>query len=194
MSKVQEASDIRWRDTFETGFMVIRQGMASVAQVFTHRRMGAKYLNGMRFFTAMLLLVFITQGCTSNAEFMVMYWLGYAVIAAWVMQHIDIVRRRRKFDLEHSQYNGWPRLCDSTGWSEDTVKLWLEPFCVAAFGVAVAWLLPMPGVTFALAGACMGMNRMDQLRHERIAAEEMFDAELYGAELAGGFRRLKGVR
>jgi hypothetical protein len=169
-------------------------GCAMVAEVFIRRRFGSRYFHDWRCVIGFLFIVCTASLCQTTRDVYAMWGLVYGYLGLIVFHNLAASSRQAQNIFEHSKYNGWPRLCDLTGWSEPFCKKWAEVFATILGGVCLLPLAPPLAITFMIAGFCLATTHSLIERHELVEAQRMADAELHLQAVMERFGRVKGAR
>lgn len=169
----------------------ISQYLATSVEVFLHRRFGERYigLQAAAVLPAMLVYSLFWQG--HNTAPLMMFVAAYMVMVAGV--RVDIARRRRSGDVEHSYYNGFPeilRLPLLRRWlSERAAKRVVEPLLVGGIGVLMLPTSEPLGLYLMIAGCALRvtLKMADAVQKARLI--NMRDAYFDQMNLAEQFRK-----
>lgn len=167
------------------------RAFAVTIEVFLHHRFGSRYLGAqaaMGLVLMPLFTVFFPHANPFPLLAMTGLYLGFCVLA-----RVDVLRRVSKGEREHSYYSGWPYLMAIfRGWSELTVKQYVE--CLLAF-IAGILLLPLNqplGLYLMLAGLCVGACYTAYRGAERKRLRDMNDSLIDQRRVAEQFRETHG--
>ncbi len=169
------------------------------AEVFLHNQFGRRYL-GVEALMAIvqmgmvaMLFGFYVENTPDRGDLVyspgpvLLYCLMYIVML--LLSRIILVLRERRGEIEHSRYNGWPRLLPpQLARFERVFKILIEPGLV--FFVALKlWAFNMPlGLYLAFNAVCMSWSNVVNVRFEKQRAIDLRDAML---EQRGTAHRLR---
>ena len=171
-------------------WQVMQTGVTSV-EVFLHRRFGERYL-GLYAWTPLIAipfpsLFFPPEDFGPPFVFMLMY------LVLLLLDYLEIWRRCRRGDREHSRYNGEPMWFGSFGIThERSVKLYVEPLLVLGIGAAVlGYNVPLGGyLIFAGFSLAATNQKIDWWDRQQVV--DMHDAVMDQQQRAERFRSRAG--
>jgi len=172
----------------------LAQGMAFTVEVFLHRRFGSRFIGRQAAMGLLMILLFVALTPMPGAWAMVLFLLAYA--KTWLYARAGVIWRRiNKQEYEHTRYSGGPLLMAIVpGWTELTVKRFVEPLLVVLVG-GVTWLLvPAMGIYLVMAGVSLFITVNLAEAYERRRAEMMHDAVIEATQRAERFRAMSSGR
>lgn len=136
MPSQQKPSSLQtFRGNMNLVMWIIRIWAVSL-EMFLHRNLGERYL-GLQAGLALLLMSFYSlywQGYDARA----FIWFMVLYLAMWVKARWENSAARRRGEVYHSRYTGWPSVVGpKTKFSERTAKRYVEPGFVLAFGLTL---------------------------------------------------------
>jgi hypothetical protein len=169
----------------------IVQSGAVTAEVFLHSRFGERYIGGQAA-AALVLIPCFGMLFPQHDIRPLFYFLGSFLVMCF-LQRMDIMRRLRRGDREHSMYNGFPRLLRrSRGDREQSVKEMLEPVLVFVAGSLLLETNQPLGFYLLFAAFClMSSNRLIRDADERRLAD-LHDALFEQRQTMERLRHLQG--
>ena len=164
--------------------------LATSVEVFLHRGMGERYLQGQA--AGVLLLVIVYGPLTGLAGLDWLFaFLGFYLIAC-VGVRADIISRLKAGEIEHSYYTGAPRLLR---WPlfrrlpESTLKGTVEPMVVFVAGCLFLPVSEALGSYLLIAGLALAISVTLAETYERTRLMDMQDALIDQRRRAELFRQ-----
>jgi hypothetical protein len=158
-------------------------------EMFLHRNLGERYL-GIQAVLALLLLSFYS-----------VFWPGYDLrpfslfmllyLAMWVKARLENFAARRRGEVYHSRYTGWPSVVGPKAkFSEMTAKRFVEPGFVLAFGLTLREILgEQPLGTYLIIGSvCLYLSVHLTTTVDRAREMDLNDAVIEQEFIAERFR------
>lgn len=147
-------------------------------EVFLHKQFGKHYLSWQSFAVYLVLWLFglVWAHDGHDCRPLVAYTMAYTLALLWA--GFSTLWRNRHGQLEHSLYNGVPRLFpSSTPRREQWSKELFEPALVIGLGLYIAqYVNPPLGMWLVLGGVCLSGTNRQFRQHQRQCATEMQDA------------------
>jgi hypothetical protein len=136
------------------------QSGAVTVEVFLHSRFGERYIGGQAAAAVVLIPCFGMLFPEHDIRPLV-YFLGSFLVTCF-LQRVDIMRRLRRGDREHSMYNGFPRfLRKSRAYREQPIKETWEPTLVFIVGSLLLKFSQPLGLYLMFTAFClMSSNRI----------------------------------
>lgn len=170
-------------------FRLIAGSLGAMVLPFLRRRIGGKFiiLRGI-----VGCVIFLLYGLAVSPQDTTVYSIGCMVWIVMALLSTTPPDGLLHGKHVHSQYTGWPRLCDWFSVSETTAKAALEPMVIGIAGVLVMVLNEPLGVFIMLSGVGgfldfaiiqdLQLKRLRQMRDSEIESESIWDSyeERYG--------------
>lgn len=156
-------------------------------EVWLRKGFGDKYFGAPAAFAVLAVPLFATFFPESNIAPLVAFWWGYFVMLLYA--RVEMFRRWRRGEVEHTQYNGYSRLHRFfPRMSEQKMKGLVEPMVLIATGAACLTFSPALGAYLMTAGWAMAVSvRIMEIQdRERVLA--LTDAAFEQRQLAESFR------
>lgn len=156
-------------------------------EVWLRKGFGDKYFGTPAVFTVIAIPLFATFFPGSNVVGLLAFWWGY--FAMLIHARVEMFRRWRRGEVEHTQYSGYSRLHRFfPRMSEEKMKGVVEPILVTMIGAVCLTFSPPLGAYLILAGWAMAMSvRITEMRdRDRLLA--VTDAAIEQRQLAEAFR------
>lgn len=156
-------------------------------EVWLRKSFGDKYFGTPALFSVIAIPLFATFFPGTNVAPLIAFWWGY--FAMLLCARVEMFRRWRRGEVEHTQYSGYSRLHRFfPRTSEVKMKGFVEPMMLAVTGGVCMTFSPALGAYLMTAGWALAMNvRITEMQHrERLLA--MTDAAFEQRQLAESFR------
>jgi hypothetical protein len=157
--------------------------------VFTRVRFGERYLAGHALLAMPAMFLVVGAQANQNSDDLFVFMSVWAL--AYLCARADVQKRRRRGDMEHSQYNGFPILAKLRPFrrlGERQVKLALEPIVIFLFSAFVCeWNEAIGGFMMWGAAGTMVTSAMSQAQ-ERQRLTDLRDTQIEQRNLAERFR------
>jgi len=171
--------------------MVIVQAWAATVEVFLHRSFGQRYLGVAGAVGIMVVLAFSMVWPGFNLAPLMLFLGVFVVMCA--RARLESWRECRRGIVQHSYYNGYPRLMRFLPtWNEVSVKRFVEPCLTFFLAMILMPVNPPLGCYLVVAACCLAGTNSTYDQWNRMQALEMNDAVITQRQIAGKFRELQG--
>lgn len=170
------------------------EAMAFTMALFLHRKFGSRYIGRNAAMGILVILVFAAVMPMPGAWTMILFLVAY--FKAWIYARAGVLYRRfKRQENEHTRYSGWPYLMTVLpGWTELTVKRFIEPLLVVVVGVVLWFFVPGLGLYLVMAGVSLFISVELAEAYDRRRAEMMHDAVIEATQRAERFRTMSSGR
>jgi hypothetical protein len=166
---------------------VARVGAVTV-EVFLRGRFGSRYLGVQAAIALVLIPVFGMLWPDQDQQPLFVFMGAYLFMC--VVAQAGIARRALRGDLEHTRYNGLPRLAWMFGVAERPVKRVVEPLLVLFVGAAINDNNVPLGHYLMFAAACLFITATMDDNWESWRVDSMHDAVMEQQGIARRFRTM----
>lgn len=186
-----EQSSFPWGRMIEMIFGLVVGAGAASSEVFLHRRFGSRYLGVQASAVFLIVPMFAGTFPEDSPEPLIGFLAVYLLMV--IIARIDIWKRRRKRDLEHSYYNGWPFLLRSTALRyEYFFKQVIEPILVFGVAAIIAPLNRPLGLYLLFSLFCLFFKTFHMNEQYQRQLMDADDALMEQQSLAERLRGLRG--